>query len=50
MIKENFKLTKPLFDRIIFNVTIPKYFGRGEKILEINNSGFFTIYKKGTVN
>lgn len=42
-------LTKPLYDKIIFNVTIPKYFGKEQKVLEINNSGYFMIYKRGKV-
>jgi hypothetical protein len=40
---------KAEFDKIIFNITIPKYFGKDHKILEINKNGFFMIYKKEKV-
>jgi hypothetical protein len=40
-------LSRHVYDKIQFNVTIWKYLTREQKILEINNSGFFVIYKKG---
>jgi hypothetical protein len=43
-------VTRPNYDKISFKVTFPKYFGKDEKILEINNNGFFKIYKKGKVS
>ena len=41
---------KAEYEKIIFNITIPKYFGKEYKILEINKNGFFMIYKKEKVS
>ena len=42
--------TKASYEKIIFNITTTKYMRREQKILEVNNSGIFNIYKKGKVN
>jgi len=43
-------LSRPVYDKIEFNVTVWKYLSREQKILEVNNSGFFVLYKKGKVS
>jgi hypothetical protein len=42
-------MTKPIYDKIIFNISIPKYIGKEQKVLEVSSSGYFMIYKKGKV-
>lgn len=42
-------LDKPLFGKILFNITTQCFFGKENKILEVNDSGVFLIYKKGKV-
>jgi hypothetical protein len=50
-ISNNKLFDKPKFNRVIFNVMQVRYFGKDEKILEINNNGIFSIYnKKNKVN
>jgi hypothetical protein len=43
-------MSKPSFEKISFNIFIPKYFGgRETKTLEVSKNGNFVIYKKGKV-
>jgi hypothetical protein len=39
----------PDYDKITFNVTIPKYFRTDHRTLEINKNGFFSIFKNDKV-
>ena len=47
---EDFVLSKPVYDKITFNVMILRYLGKEQKVLEVNSGGFFLIYKKGKVS
>lgn len=46
---ENYIVTKPVYENIKFNILIPKYFGKEQKVLEVSSSGTYSIYRKGKV-
>lgn len=42
-------LGKAVYDKISFNIAVAKYIGKEQKVLDIQESGVFSIYKKGKV-